>query len=89
MNKAIIEIQNLKCGGCEAFIVNGLSKVSGIDSIEVVQHDATVRFTYETMEDLEEARTKLRSMGYPPLNEKNSLGSKAQSYVSCFIGKTK
>lgn len=89
MNKAIIEIQNLKCSGCEAFIVASLSKVPRIDMIEVVQQDATVHFTYETMEDMEEARTKLRSMGYPPLNEKNSLGSKAQSYMSCLIGRTK
>lgn len=89
MNKAIIRIQNLKCGGCEASIVSGLTKIEGIAEVEIHHADSSVHFTYSTLQTLEAARTKLRRMGYPPLEENNSLAKKAQSYVSCLIGKTK
>ena len=89
MNKAVIYIQNLKCGGCEATIIEGLSDIKGVEKVELEHADSSVHFFYHSSKNLEDAQNKLRSMGYPPVDENNSLGSKAQSYVSCLVGKIK
>lgn len=84
-----IEIENLKCGGCENSIRKGLASIGEISDVVVDQDNKLVRFKGEAS-----VRTavvnKLRSMGYP---EKGMLTgfdaglANAKSFVSCAIGR--
>ena len=84
-----IEIDNLKCGGCEKSIVKGLSAMPEISDVMVDREHQTVRFTGAAA-DRDAVVQKLRSMGYP---EKGSLAgfdaglAKAKSFVSCAVGR--
>ncbi|WP_445715859.1 heavy-metal-associated domain-containing protein [Flavobacterium sp.] len=82
-----IYIQNLKCGGCANTITKGISSMESIDNVLVNVEESTVTFSYSAEEQLEEVKSKLKSMGYPEDGEANTLGAKAKSYVSCAIGK--
>jgi copper chaperone len=82
-----IEIDNLKCGGCEKSIVKGLSAMPEVTDLVVDREHQTVRFTGS---DRDAVVQKLRSMGYP---EKGSLAgvdaglANAKSFVSCAVGR--
>jgi copper chaperone len=84
-----IAIDNLKCGGCERSIVNGLSAMPEVADLVVDREQQTVRFT-GAASDRETVVQKLRSMGYP---EKGSLAgvqaglANAKSFVSCAVGR--
>jgi copper chaperone len=84
-----IEIDNLKCGGCEKSIVKGLSAMSAISDLVVDREHQVVRFT-GAASDRDAVVQKLRSMGYP---EKGSLAgmeaglANAKSFVSCAVGR--
>lgn len=85
--KTTIPIQNLKCGGCANTITKGISAIDAIKNVSVNVDDNTVTFSYETEEQVNEVKNKLKSLGYPVDGETNTLGDKAKSYVSCAIGK--
>jgi copper chaperone len=84
-----IEIENLKCGGCEASILKGLKSIEGVGEVTVnhvtqtVGIDAPASLRSKLVE-------QLRHMGYP---EKGSISgisaglANAKSYVSCAIGR--
>jgi copper chaperone len=84
-----IEIDNLKCGGCEKSIVKGLSAMSAISDLVVDREHQVVRFTGAASER-DAVVQRLRSMGYP---EKGSLAgmeaglANAKSFVSCAVGR--
>lgn len=84
-----IEIDNLKCGGCEKFIVKGLSAMPEVADVVVDREHQTVRFN-GAASDRDAVVQKLRSMGYP---EKESLAgfdaglANAKSFVSCAVGR--
>jgi len=84
-----IEIDNLKCGGCEKSIVKGLSAMPQVSDLVVDRALQTVRFTGVAC-DRDAVVQKLRSMGYP---EKGSLAgmeaglANAKSFVSCAVGR--
>ena len=82
-----IHIQNLKCGGCVNTITKGISSIEAIQNVSVNVDESTVTFSYETEDQLNEVKNKLKSLGYPEDGEANTLGDKAKSYVSCAIGK--
>jgi copper chaperone len=84
-----IEIENLKCGGCENSIRKGLATMEAISDVTVSREQNLVSFKGEP--SIREAvAKKLRSMGYP---EKDSLSgldaglANAKSFVSCAIGR--
>lgn len=84
-----IEIENLKCQGCEKSILKGLSTMEQISNIVVDRIHQAVSFTGEaSVRDL--VADKLRSMGYP---EKDSISgldaglANAKSFVSCALGR--
>ncbi|MEN9538997.1 MAG: hypothetical protein RLZZ126_1232 [Pseudomonadota bacterium] len=89
MTAMTISIDNLKCGGCEATIVKGLSSLTGVDDVKV-DHA-----TQSVILDADESRradvlTKLKSMGYPESGTVRGLDAglaNAKSYVSCAIGR--
>ena len=83
-----IEIENLKCGGCEKSILKGLATMGEISDVMVDREHKLVSFTGD--QSIRDAVVnKLRSMGYP---EKDSLSgldaglANAKSFVSCAIG---
>jgi copper chaperone len=85
----IIEVENIKCGGCANTITGRLSKLDGISNVQVDIENGRV-----TLEAPEQSRTQLvetlLASGYP---EKGSVEgikaatAKAKSFVSCAIGK--
>ena len=84
--KATLGIENLKCGGCAATIKKGLLSLDGVKNVAVSVESSEV--TYEANEDAAAAvKEKLSKMGYPIVGDKNSLGHKAKSFVSCAIGR--
>ena len=82
----VLKVINVKCGGCEANIVDSLEKL-GLTNVKVNSKDQTVSFTG----DEEIAKKKLAKMGYPEVSspEAKKILGKAKSYLSCLIGKTK
>ncbi|MGY6648484.1 heavy-metal-associated domain-containing protein [Wenyingzhuangia sp. IMCC45574] len=85
--EATIKIQNLKCGGCATTISNKVNALEGVSNVQVHVEESTVTFKYVAKEQVDFVKEKLSSIGYPMVDEKNPLHKKAQSYVSCAIGK--
>lgn len=85
--KTSIIVQNLKCGGCAKTITNRLSEINNISDIEVDTEISTVSFAYENDTDALLVKEKLTLLGYPSIENKNTMLSKAKSYVSCATGK--
>lgn len=89
METKTITIQNLKCGGCSAQIISKLSQIKDVDNISVDELSSTVSFDYVSEQAIQEVSEVLAEMGYPEFDEKNSLGKKAKSYLSCMVGRVK
>ena len=87
--KTTLEIQNLKCGGCEKTITDNLSKIEGIDNVTVNHENASVTIEYLNEKSIQKAIEKLSKLGYPISSDENNIAKKATSYVSCMIGKIK
>ncbi len=85
--KTSIIVQNLKCGGCAHTITTKLSEIDRISVINVNVDDSMVSFDYTNECDVVKVREKLKVLGYPSIDETNSLTSKAKSFVSCATGK--
>lgn len=82
-----IRVQNLKCGGCAATIVKKISKVENITDVVVDKDSSTVSFHYKDVASVDNVRSRLKSLGYPSIEEENTVKSKAISFVSCATGK--
>lgn len=79
-----LKVVNIKCGGCSSMIVNSLEK-AGMSNIFVDVENQTVNFDG----DRELAKEVLLKIGYPEEGTKQAKDflKKAQSYVSCMIGR--
>ncbi|WP_291967761.1 heavy-metal-associated domain-containing protein [Maribacter sp.] len=84
---SIIPIQNLKCGGCAKTIVSKLEEISTVTNVSVNVETSSVSFDAVNQEDINTVKTKLKAIGYPSIDEENSVLSKAKSFVSCATGK--
>ncbi|MDO1511509.1 heavy-metal-associated domain-containing protein [Maribacter confluentis] len=84
---SIIPIQNLKCGGCAKTIISKLEEIPAITNVSVNVELSSVSFEALKKEDIATVKSKLKSIGYPSLDEENSVLSKAKSFVSCASGK--
>lgn len=82
-----LTIQNLKCGGCANTIINKLSALKNISNVEVNVDTSEVSFEHSSNEEIILVNDKLASLGYPVEGDKNSVVSKAKSFVSCAVGK--
>ena len=84
-----IEVENIKCGGCERSILNGLGAIDGISDVVVDRNQQTIHFSGPA--PLRPIVTeKLRSMGYPEKWSVHGLDAglaNAKSFVSCAIGR--
>ena len=85
--KATIIVQNLKCDGCARTITNKLSELENISEVQVFPNTYMVSFEYEDSSDALNVKDKLKDLGYPSIDSKNTLASKAKSYLSCATGK--
>lgn len=85
--KTIIPIQNLKCGGCVKTITSKLMEINTISDVIVDVETSNVSFEHKTEEDALAVTNRLKSLGYPSAENKNSMASKAMSFVSCAAGK--
>ena len=85
--KTSIIVQNLKCGGCALTITTKLAEIDVISGINVNVDDSIVSFNYDNEGAIVKVREKLKDLGYPSIDETNSLTSKAKSFVSCATGK--
>lgn len=82
-------IQNLKCGGCSNQITNKLSQIEGVTEVQVQVEQSSVSFNYTRENELVEVVSSLKQMGYPLIEQANTLLDMTKSYVSCIIGRTK
>lgn len=84
------KVLNVKCGGCANTLKSKLEPIFGkIEvNLEVMPREITI---YQDNIDIDKLRNKLKSLGYPMVDEKMNLfeevGTKAKSFVSCAIGK--
>lgn len=82
-----ITVQNLRCGGCVNTITTKISEMENIQDVKVDRETSTVSFQYTESEDALKVKNKLKKLGYPEIDDKNSLMTKASSMVSCASGK--
>lgn len=80
----IIQVENLKCGGCANSIKIGLHLLGNVHSVQIDKTTGTIEL--EGTIEREVVLEKLRSLGYPEVGH-NTLLSKAKSYASCVYGK--
>lgn len=85
--KTSISVQNLKCGGCAHTITSKISAIENISNLEVDVEQNRVSFNYLMDADVLAVKIKLKNLGYPSIEDDNSLVSKAKSFVSCATGK--
>lgn len=85
--KTIVHIQNLKCDGCIATITKKLNALDDVSEVVVQVEDNSVTFEYADEHTLDVVKNTLAEIGYPEDGERNSLSTKAKSYVSCAFGK--
>lgn len=85
--KTSLVVQNLKCGGCAKTIASKLSEIENISDLEVDVENSKISFGFSKIEDVSLVKDKLKSMGYPSIDDQNSLASRAMSFVSCATGK--
>ncbi|WP_339665883.1 cation transporter [Maribacter arcticus] len=84
---SVIPIQNLKCGGCAKTIISKLEEILTITNVSVSVESSSVQFDASNQEDITTVKNKLKSIGYPSIDQGNSILSKAKSFVSCATGK--
>jgi copper chaperone CopZ len=81
-----IKIENLKCSGCAATIKKGLLAINTVSEVTVDVENSIV-----SVISLEEngmmIKEKLSKLGYPETGTKNTILHKANSFVSCAVGR--
>ncbi len=80
----IIEVENIKCGGCMNSIKNALTKIEGVSEVSIDKETETIEV--ESTTEREKLVKILSDLGYPEKGN-NTLLKKAKSYVSCAVGK--
>ncbi|HLV15560.1 MAG TPA: heavy-metal-associated domain-containing protein [Xanthomarina sp.] len=82
-------VQNLKCGGCANTVTNKLSEIKNISEIEVNIEESKISFNHINYDDSIQVKEKLKNIGYPSVEDENSIVSKTKSFISCATGKFK
>ena len=86
MNTSIV-VQNLKCGGCANTITTKLDQIENITDINIDVDNSIVTYSHNNDADAKMVKDKLKTLGYPAIDDDNNLVSKAKSFVSCATGK--
>ncbi len=82
-----IVVQNLKCGGCANTISKAIDSIEGISNVSVNKDTSEINFSAETEDLIQTVKTKLSQLGYPEVNDKNTLKHKGISFISCAVGR--
>jgi len=80
----VIQVENLKCGGCVSSVEKALGSVTGVQGVSVDLESGMIEIIGHA--DRAQLIDKLAGLGYPEVGNNNLL-SKTKSYVSCAIGK--
>ena len=83
----IIEILNLKCGGCANTIKKGVSSIEGVSEVTVDLDTSKVTVDTDDETVILSVKKKLSKMGYPEIGDANTMLHKAKSFVSCASGR--
>lgn len=87
MKTHVLELQNLKCGGCANTITKTIDKSGAAENIVVNAETGEVSFDLNDETLLDGIKLDLANKGYPVVGDSNSLGQKVKSYVSCAVGR--
>ena len=85
----VIEVENIRCGGCANTITHSLQKLDAVSSVSVDIEKGCVTVTTDR-DDRERLVAALLKNGYPEKGSAEGLQAakaKAKSFVSCAIGK--
>ena len=85
----VIEVENIRCGGCANTITHSLEKLDAVSSVSVDIENGRVTVT-TVMDDREPLVAALLKNGYPEKGSTEGVQAakaKAKSFVSCAIGK--
>ena len=85
--KTELAVSNLKCGGCANTIKKRVEAIEGVDSVEVIEENSTIKLNFNSNLTLDKVRDTLRKLGYPTVDQENTILLKGKSYVSCAIGR--
>jgi copper chaperone CopZ len=80
-----IFVENIKYIGCINSIKTSLLKIKGVIDVNIFKGENKICITGVAVER-EEMVTKLAFLGYPEKGN-NSLFSKAESFISCVMGR--
>lgn len=83
--KTTIIVQNLKCGGCAHTITSNLSSIKNISEVNVTE--SAISFQSLDAKNTLKVKEKLKTLGYPSIEDSNTFSSKEKSLVSCATGK--
>ena len=83
----VIEILNLKCGGCANTIKKGIAAIEGVNQVLVDLNTSEVSVNATDELVIQQVKEKLSSMGYPEVGDSNTVLHKAKSFVSCATGR--
>jgi len=86
----VIEVENIKCGGCANSITNKLKEDRRIHNVVVDIENGLVTLEANNEEPRTDAITRLLKMGYPETGSVEGLKAvkaKASSFVSCAVGR--
>ena len=85
----VIQVENIKCGGCASTISTKLAALDGVQEVTVDVEKGTV--TIDGDENHREAVTAmLLQLGYPESGTAEGIAAakaKAKSFVSCAVGR--
>jgi copper chaperone len=85
----VIEVENIKCGGCANSITRSLQKLDGVSNVGVDIESGRVTIT-SASENRAQLVAALLKNGYPEKGSTEGLQAaraRAKSFVSCAIGK--
>ena len=85
----ILNVENIKCGGCANTITTKLRALEGVKEVTVDIEEGMVQIDGEETQRDHYAESLLK-MGYPEVGSVEGLastGAKVKSFVSCAIGK--
>lgn len=88
MGQEIIQIDNLKCGGCASSIRQALLAMEGVLEVKVDTDTDTVEVGFEKESHRDKYIRVLSKLGYPEAGTSTIL-QKGKSYISCAIGRMK
>lgn len=84
-----LPVQNIKCNGCASHITDKLSQLENIEVVEIDVESNIITLEHNDAESLTKAQGVLQGLGYPMIDDKNTILDKSKSYVSCMIGRVK